>query len=104
MASPRVAQQNALLVEWLPSISWGPGSIDAGLSGGVTGVPSLGVPRFCLVDLTLARCRLRRPFDVAGEGARYLYIVVGLLRQGIPSSWLLFAASAIVWMGGLKND
>ena len=57
-----------------------------------------------LVVRTLARCFFRRLLEVARDGARYFCTIFGEFKHGIPFNCFLFAPSAIVLIGGLKND
>ena len=41
------------------------------------------------------------PFGVAGDGARYLRMKLGLLMNGMPVNWLLSAALMIILRGAL---
>ena len=44
------------------------------------------------------------PFGVAGDGARYLRMRLGLLMNGMPVNWLMSAALMSILRGALKND
>ena len=52
----------------------------------------------------VALCFSRRPLEVSGDGARYFCTIFGKFKHRIPYRWLLFAALARVWIGGLKKD
>ncbi len=43
------------------------------------------------------------PFAVAGNGGRYFCIMLGLLRNVIPLSWLFYATSMMVVISALKR-
>ena len=94
-----------LLALWLSSMMFELGMLVGEMSANLS---SLGTTPsnfiLGLVVRTLARCFFRRPLEVAGNGARYFCTIFGEFKHGIPSNYLLFAASAIVWIGGLKND
>ena len=105
VVSPSAAQQNTLLVLWLSSMMFGLGMLLGAMSAkslSLGTAPSNFI--LGLVVCTLACCFFRRPLEVAGDGARYFCTVFGEFKHGMPSNCLLFAASATVWIGGLKNN
>ena len=57
-----------------------------------------------LVLCILARCFFSRPLEVTSDGAMYFCTIFGEFKHRMPSTCLLSAALAIVWIGGLKND
>jgi len=58
---------------------------------------------FFLVLLMPARGRFIRPFEVAGDFAKFFFMISAFIK-GMPSSWPLDTVLRSVGMGALKND
>ena len=58
---------------------------------------------FVLVLLMPARGRFIRPFEVAGDLAKY-FLMISAFMKGIPSSWPLETDLTRVGISALKND